>query len=50
MGKPQSEVAVAGITAESLNQHYVAISTDIDYKAPLPKKTAYPNPRDPITE
>jgi hypothetical protein len=31
-GKPQPEVAVAGVMTESLNQHYAAISTDIDKK------------------
>jgi hypothetical protein len=49
-GKPQSSAAVPGITADILNRHYAAISTDSDYHNPAPKLTAAANTDDVITE
>jgi hypothetical protein len=49
-GKPQSSAAVPGITADILNRHYAAISTDSDYHNPAPKLTAAANIDDVITE
>ena len=36
-GRRQEARVVAGITAESLNEHYAAISTDANYMPPLLK-------------
>ena len=36
-GRRQEAGVVAGITAESLNEHYAAISTDANYMPPLLK-------------
>ena len=41
---------VDGITAESLNNHYCAISTDSEYIAPVVKQTIQPSDSDYITE
>jgi hypothetical protein len=49
-GKPQSSAAVPGITADILNRHYAAISTDSDYHNPAPKLIAAANTDDVITE
>jgi hypothetical protein len=40
-GKPQSSAAVPGITADILNRHYAAISTDSDNHNPA----QYPSPQ-----
>jgi hypothetical protein len=45
-----SSAAVPGITADILNRHYAAISTDSDYHNPAPKLTAAANTDDVITE
>ena len=42
-GRKQQVNVVDGITAESLNQHYAAISTDTSYQPPPCKHTAAPN-------
>ena len=34
-----SDCQVEGITAQILNDHYAAISTDTDYLPPVPKQT-----------
>ena len=49
-GKSQSSTAVPGITADSLNQHYAATSTDPDYQAPALKLSAAPYPTEHFTE
>jgi hypothetical protein len=43
-GRQQEAATVDGITAESLNDHYAAISTDPDYTPPLHKQTATDSP------
>ena len=40
-GRRENSKAADGITAETLNQHYVAISTDTAYQSPQRKFTAY---------
>ena len=35
-----SRSPVEGLTAEMFNAHFASISTDCDYRAPLPKHTA----------
>ena len=42
-GRKQDTGPVAGITAESLNSHYVAISTDNHYKPPVNKQSVAPS-------
>ena len=37
LGRQHEETAVDGVTAESLNDHYAAISTDNSYIAPIRK-------------
>ena len=49
-GRKQQVNAVDGITAESLNQHYVAISTDTSYQPPPCKHTAAPNVTEVVSE
>jgi len=44
-GKSRSDhVTVDGISANSLNLHYAAVSTDTDYQAPSPKQTSTIHP------
>jgi len=44
-GNCQSDhITVDGISANSLNLHYAAISTDTDYQAPSPKQTSTIHP------
>ena len=37
-GRQQDTAGVDGITAESLNDYYAAISTDSDYNSPVPQQ------------
>jgi len=44
-GKSQNDhVTLDGISANCLNLHYAAISTDTDYQAPSPKQTSTIHP------
>jgi len=38
-GRQQNTRQVDGVTAESLNEHYAAISTDSNYQAPARKQS-----------
>ena len=49
-GRKQQVNVVDGITAESLNQHYAAISTDTSYQPPPCKHTAAPNVTKVVSE
>jgi len=49
-GRKQKVNVVDGITAESLNQHYAAISTDSTYKPQTSKQTAEANVTEVVSE
>jgi len=49
-GRQYEAPAVDGITAESLNSHYAAISTDSSYMPPLQKQPANPSQGDYISD
>jgi hypothetical protein len=49
-GRQQRAGPIDGITAESLNNHYAAISTDLNYSSPIRKTAATPRNAQYITE
>ena len=49
-GRKQKTTGVDGITAESLNQHYADISTDVSYQPPPRKHTVTNNAADAVSE
>jgi len=49
-GRGQTIDVADGISAESLNQHYAHISTDINYQSPRRKHTAACRCTDVVTE
>ena len=49
-GRKQKVNVVDGITAESLNQHYAAISTESTYQPPTRKQTAEANVTEVVSE
>ena len=49
-GRIQQVNVVDGITTESVNQHYAAISTDTSYQPPPCKHTAAPNVTEVVSE
>ena len=49
-GRQQRSGPVDGITAESLNDHYATISSDVDNNSPIHKSAAQTNQEPYITE
>jgi len=49
-GRSQTIDVVDGITAESLNQHYACISTDVEYRPPQRKQTGACHCLDVVSE